>query len=300
MSSTRTAEGLCGSSPIKRRRTKAELGKLRAALYALLHGDHPMTVRQVFYRAVGIGLVEKTENEYKNSVGRQLVLMRRAGELPYDWVADNTRWMRKGRSFSSLEGALDLTARTYRRALWDTQPVYVEVWTEKDALAGVLLEETDPWDVPLMVSRGFSSVSYLYEAAEQIKDQGKPAYLYYFGDHDPSGVHIDRSIERNLRELAPGAEIHFKRMAVLPEQIAAWSLPTRPTKTTDSRSKTFEGDSVEVDAIPPRQLRQIVRGCIEQHVDHAALDNLRVAERSERELLTRLSQQLAGAAPSPH
>jgi hypothetical protein len=64
-----------------------------------------------------------------------------------------------------------------------------------------------------MVPRGFSSLSYLYEATEVIKAQNKPAFLYYFGDHDPSGVHI----ERNLRELAPKAEIYFERVAVRPE-----------------------------------------------------------------------------------
>ena len=29
-----------------------------------------------------------------------------------------------------------------RRDLWDDQGAYVEVWSEKDALAGVLMEET--------------------------------------------------------------------------------------------------------------------------------------------------------------
>src|SRR5205823_3941747 len=134
----------------------------------------------------------------------------------------------------------------------------------------------------------FSSVSYLYEAAEAIKAQGKPAFLYYFGDHDPSGVHIDRSIERNLRELAPKADITFRRVAVLPEQIGAWSLPTRPTKKTDSRAKGFAGESVEVDAIEPRQLRRLVNDCIEPHVDRRALQVLRVAEASERDILSRL------------
>jgi hypothetical protein len=172
-----------------------------------------MTVRQVFYRTVSSGLIAKTENDYKNSVGRLLVKMRMAGDIPFDWIADNTRWMRKSRTYSSMDAALQNTAQAYRRALWDEQEVYVEVWTEKDALAGVLLAETRPWDVPLMVSKGFASVTYLYEAAQSIKAEGKPAYLYYFGDHDPSGVHIDRAIERRLREFAPDAEIHFERVA---------------------------------------------------------------------------------------
>jgi hypothetical protein len=284
-----TANAPYGSRPIKRRRrTNAELDRLREAMVEILSLDHPMTVRQVFYRMVSQGEIAKTEAEYKNTVGRLLVQMRREGAIPFSWIADNTRWMRKPRTFSSLEEALENTARTYRRALWDDQDVYVEVWTEKDALAGVLLEATRRWDVPLMVSRGFSSVSYLWEAAQTIEDQGKPAFLYYFGDHDPSGVHIDRNIEKQLRAMAPEADIHFQRVAVLPEQIAAWGLPTRPTKKTDGRSKGFEGESVEVDAIEPQQLRGLVSSCIERHVDRRRLAVLEAAEKSERDILTRL------------
>jgi hypothetical protein len=277
-----------GSRPIKRtRRTRAELDHLQETMRGLLEHNNPMTVRQVFYRMVSGGHIDKTEAEYKNTVGRLLVKMRRDGVIPFGWIADNTRFMRKPRTYSSLEQALRHTAQTYRRSVWDNQPVYVEVWTEKDALAGVLIEETRPWDVPLMVSRGFSSVSFLYEAAETIEDQGKPAYLYYFGDHDPSGVHIDRNIERQLREMAPGAEIHFERVAVLPWQIVAWNLPTRPTKRTDGRAKNFKGESVEVDAVDPQVLRSLVATCIERHVDRHAYDVLKAAEESERELLTR-------------
>jgi hypothetical protein len=248
-----------------------------------------MTVRQVFYRAVSAGIINKSELEYKNSISRQLVAMRLSGDLEFGWIADNTRWMRKPKTYSSVEEALQSTARTYRKALWDDQDAYVEVWTEKDALAGVLLEETKKWDVPLMVSRGFSSLTYLYEAAEAISDQGKPAYLYYFGDHDPSGLRIDAAIERRLRELAPHADIEFERVAVRPEQITKWGLPTRPTKKKgNTHAKGFEGRSVEVDAIPAARLRQLVRDCIEQHVDQEQYRVTQSAERREREILSKL------------
>jgi hypothetical protein len=154
---------------------------------------------------------------------------------------------------------LQLTATTYRRAVWRNQPVYVEVWLEKDALAGVLLEETASWDVPLMVTRGYASLSYLFEAAQAIKAQDKPVHLYYLGDYDPSGVDIPRQVERRLCEFAPDAETHFERVAVTPEQIRTLQLPTRPTKKTDSRAKAFGNQSVEVEAIPPATLRKLIR-----------------------------------------
>jgi hypothetical protein len=270
----------------RKRRTKEEITRLQRELYALIESIQPATVRQIFYRAVVAELISKTEKEYHNTVCRLLVKMRMAGDLPFSWVSDNTRWMRKPRSYSSMQDALEATARVYRRALWDEQDAYVEIWTEKDALAGVLLEETRPWDVPLMVSRGFSSITYLYEAAQAIQDHGKPAYLYFFGDHDPSGLLIDRSIEQRLREFAPDAEIHFERVAVRPEQIETWSLPTRPTKTEKNRhAKNFVGESVEVDAIDPTQLRRLVSDCITRHVDQDVLKRTRKVEELERKTL---------------
>jgi hypothetical protein len=253
-----------------------------------------MTVRQVFYQLVSQGVIDKTEGEYRRTVVRLLTDMRRSGEILFGWVADNTRWMRKPRTYSSLEQALSRTAETYRRALWDNQPVYVEVWLEKDALSGVLWQETASWDVPLMVTRGYPSLSFLHSAAEAIAAEEKPTYLYYFGDYDPSGLDITRAVEKGLREMAPGAEIHFERVAVTAGQIAEWQLPTRPTKKTDTRSKGFAGESVEVDAIPPARLRQLVSDCITAHVDERALGVVRAAEASEREILSRLYNGTAG------
>jgi hypothetical protein len=277
---------LCESRPIKRRRrTKADLENIKAALYDVVEADQPVTVRQAFYQLVSSGVIPKTETSYKNIVVRLLGIMRREGELPFSWIADNTRWMRKPQTYSSLERALGNTIRTYRRALWDEQDSYVEIWLEKDALAGVLYDVTAEWDVPLMVTRGYPSLSYLHTAAEALGEKDRPCFIYYFGDHDPIGVHIPRKIEADLRTFAPEAELHFKRVAVTLEQIERWNLPTRPTKRTDSRSKNFFGESVEVDAIPPAGLRNLCRRCIEQHIDRKALQRTRLIERAERDTL---------------
>jgi hypothetical protein len=277
------------SRPTKPRRTRSDMGTIKDAIVAALKEDNPMTVRQVFYRLVSNGVIGKTEQEYKGTVVRLLGEMRRAGEIPFGWIADNTRWMRKPRTFHSLEQLLRDTARSYRRQVWDNQDAYVEVWLEKDALAGVLYEETQKWDVPLMVTRGYPSLSYLFDAAEAIADCGKPAHLYYFGDYDPSGLDIPVKVERDLRKFAPKADITFTRVAVLEDQIRLLRLPTRPTKKTDSRSRGFEGESVEVDAIQPRMLRQMVRWSIEAHIDADAHKRLLKTEEAERQTMTGLA-----------
>jgi hypothetical protein len=285
----------------KTRRTKAQIERLKAGFYEILKDQHPMTVRQVFYQSVAHGLIEKTEAQYKRTVVRLLTQMRLGGEIPFSWIADYTRWQRKPTTFSSLADALSYWASAYRRELWAEQPVYVEIWLEKDALAGVVYPETHTYDVPLMVARGFSSLTFLHSAAEHIEALGKPTYIYLLGDFDPSGVCATANIQRRLREFAPDAEIHFSRLAVTEEQIRLWSLPTRPTKKTDSRAKNFSADSVELDAVPPDRLRQLVREAIERHIDQDALEKTKIAEESERSLLTLLGQEadiaLVGHAP---
>jgi hypothetical protein len=145
----------------------------REALLDIIAVGRPMTVRQVFYQATVRGLVEKAESGY-GKVQADLTVMRRARELPYDWLADNTRWQRKPRTFDSVEDALRNTAAFCRKALWNEADSYVEIWLEKDALAGVVYPVTSMYDVPLMVARGYASLSFLYSAAEANQRARRP------------------------------------------------------------------------------------------------------------------------------
>ncbi len=276
------------ASHIKRRRaTKAEVEARRQALFDIVADMKPMTVRQVFYQATVQDVVEKTEAGY-TKVQTDLVQMRRSGVLPYDWLADNTRWQRKPRSFDGIEQALTHTAKFYRKNLWAAADCYVEIWLEKDALAGVVMPVTASYDVPLMVARGYASLSFLHSAADFIGQLKIPTHIYHFGDYDPSGVNAAEKIEQTLREMAPEAEIHFERIAVQPWQIEEWELPTRPTKTSDTRSKNFGVISVELDAIDPDRLRGLVGDVIERHLPEHEFNILKAAEESERTIIRQL------------
>jgi hypothetical protein len=304
------------ASRIKRQRaTKAEIEERRAELCEIVAAMHPMTVRQVFYQATVRGIVEKSEAGY-GKVQTDLVHMRKAGfwrrrpmtlgeepgtlteflRLPYGWLADNTRWQRKPDTYNSIGEALRNTAAFYRKALWTEAGSYVEIWLEKDALSGVVYPVTQEFDVPLMVARGYASLSFLHSAAEFINTLYVPTYIYHLGDFDPSGVNAGEKIEETLRELAPDTDIMFERIAVTPTQIQDWRLPKRPTKQSDSRAKTFGAESVELDAIEPGRLRQLVRDAIERHLPPDQFEVLKAAEESERLLLAGLVGMF-GSAP---
>lgn len=271
--------------PTRKKATKAEMKERRDQLQAIVNDIQPCTVRQVFYQATVLGVVEKAEAGY-DKVQRALVELRRSGEIGYGAIADNTRWQRKPTTYGSMQEALDEAARYYRRDLWRNADVYCEIWLEKDALSGVIWPVTSKYDVPLMVARGYSSLTFLASAAEAIREQERPCYIYHLGDLDPSGVNAAEKIEETLRELAPDAEIHFERIGVTEHQAKALNLPSRPTKTSDSRAKKFgRAESVELDAIAPGMLRDMVEKTILSHVNQHELDVIRVAERSERDFM---------------
>src|SRR3984893_1252525 len=148
-----------------------------------------------------------------------------------------------------------------------------------------------------MVARGYASETFLHNSGLYMKEVQKACFVYHFGDFDPSGQDAARAIEKGLRQLAGGAEIHFERIAVTQRQIDEWNLPTRPTKQSDKRAKKFGPVSVELDAIDPNQLRALVDEVIAWHLPPEQYAVLIAAEESKRTLfqgLAGLVRQLGG------
>lgn len=277
------------TGPIKRsRRTQMEMEALKDGLCRLVEEHQPATIRNIFYLAAVSKLVAKTQAEYKSTVCRLLGQLREEGRIPFEWITDNTRWMRKPRAYSGLQDAVEHFARTYRRDLWLEADSRVEVWCESDSIAGVLFEETHVFDVPLMPTKGYSSKTFTHAAAQAIKGDSRPAVIYYVGDYDPSGKNIGEKLEADLRRYSGNAELHFERLAVTPEQIERWNLPSNPAKQTDSRSKSFKGEAVEAEAIPPREMRALLRRALERHLPPWKLAQIRKIEAEERQTLRSL------------
>lgn len=273
------------TSPI--RRSKDDLRRLLAAVLAILDGEAGrISVRHLFYRLVSTGYIEKTEKAYK-LLCRHLANWRRKRFVPWDAFVDNLRWHLGRPTYDSVEAALLNAIGTYRRNTWGNADVFLELWCEKDAIAGVLNEVADPFGVRVFPCRGFASLSSLYGAAENFEAQrraGKRCLVYFFGDHDPSGLYIDRKAQETLRDDF-SVDVVFERVAVLPEQIEQFKLPTRPTKQTDSRAASFDGESVEIDAMPMAELRRLAESCITRHLPRDEWERLKMIEEQERESL---------------
>jgi hypothetical protein len=287
---------------IRGRRTKAEVAAIREAISAVLAADHPQTVRQVFYQLVARGVIDKTEAQYQQTVIRLLSEMRLTGRIPWDWIVDESRRTRITQTFDNISDALRDTAQFYRRSALRDCHDYIEIWSEKEALAGIIYDVASDYDVPVVVSKGMPSLTQVYGSFCNIyraAKAGKDSFIYQFGDHDPTGCLIPKTIEARLREFCDKHDCLYptvERVALTAKQIEHYRLPTRPTKREGNRhAHSFEGNSVELDALPSSELRALVRSCIEQHISLYSLNTLREAEQSERSILEQLANDYGSA-----
>jgi hypothetical protein len=266
------------------------MAELLGAIHEILDAEtSAITIRHLFYRLVGRNVIPKTELAYKGLCGH-LSRWRKSREVPYHAFSDSTRWHIKPPMYDGIDDALRRTRESYRRDLWASQSHYVEVWVEKDAIAGVIADVTSEWGVPLFVCRGFASLSSMYSASLTFKEaleRGKEVTIFHLGDYDPSGHAAADAIERAFRERFD-CSINFQRIAILPGQIEDFNLPTRPTKQSDSRARNWRGsECVELDSIPPSELRSLVENAITSLIDWYEWEQLKQVEHEEQETLER-------------
>jgi hypothetical protein len=274
------------------RRTPEQMAELLSAILDIVNAeDGSITIRHLFYRLVGLDIIPKTERAYKTLCGH-LSHWRKDDEIPWDAFADSTRWHIIPPMFDSLEDALERTRQSYRRDLWASQGHYVEVWVEKDAIAGVIAKVTRSFGVPLFVCRGFASLSSMYSASltfKDVQDKGKAVVILHLGDYDPSGYAAADAIEQTF-ENEFDCPVNFERIAILPEHIEEFDLPTRPTKQSDSRSRNWAGsECVELDSMPPAELRGLVQEAITSQIDERQWREAQRIEKLEKETLASLT-----------
>jgi hypothetical protein len=286
-----TQPSILRTSPKNLRRPQARSLPLREAVAAVADEYERMSVRQLYYQLVARGVIPKTEAAYKRvcDVSAQ---MRLDGSLPYHKIADGHRSRRVIYAHGGLREALENAQEMYRRNYWLDQSVHVEVWCEKDALTGVIQPTCASYGVTYVATRGFPSITLRYESAMELVGIGKPATIFYFGDHDASGQRISANLKGELRQ--HGADVTVKRMALNPPQVRSYRLPTRLGKTSDSRHAKFAAEfgdaSVELDALPPNILTRLVENAITSLIDRDAWMQTRRIEELERKTFESLAQ----------
>jgi len=256
--------------------------------------DFALTLRQIYYQLVAKQIIPNKQNYY-HKLSRLCVMGRDEGILPEEGFADRLREVDKLSSWVDLNEFMETVRRSYHKDKWQNQDRYLEIWTEKDALRGVLSQVTYQYDVSLMVARGQLSRTAIYEASKRYKIKSdKECYLYYCGDFDPSGLSIYESIKERLSDF--GVFINYERIALTQKQIEKYQLPSDPGKKTDPNYNKFvslygSDMVVELDSLPPDVLRDIIKDCITKNINNGLLAQVQKEEETEKVSLNKFIER---------
>lgn len=250
-----------------------------------------ITLRQLYYRLVARGMPNNL-NQYKNLVAA-MTGARWDGEVEMSAFVDRERSVYGETRAAHMDVAAEIDRAkdnikawmtAYYLNKWSNQDYFVEVWIEKKALQGVFESPCDINDVALSPCKGYPSLTFLHEARERFDaaiEDGKEVVILYFGDYDPSGEDIPRSVQDNLERM--GCTVKVDRRALHPAQIKALSLPSVPPKKSDSRTAAWNGKGVvELDAVEPRLLTKMCTQAIADYFDDDKYEELKVVQADER------------------
>jgi hypothetical protein len=266
----------------------------------------PLTLRQVYYQLVAAVVIDNNPREY-GKLSRVLTKARLDGVVPWKAIEDRTRSVLTSDGWADGDDFLDTEKDNflvgYRRDLLQTQRNRLELWVEKDALSRVCHNAALPYCVPVIVARGYSSVSYIHECRKRIERNTKAGYegtvVLYYGDLDPSGWNMLPAMMETLQgEMGLGDQVIPRRCALTVDQVGEYDLPSNPDalKVGDTRARKYIQQfgtlAVELDALPPATLQNLVRQSIEAELDLAAFQAEQDREEEDRGVLAELKGQV--------
>ncbi len=264
----------------------------------------PLTLRQIYYRLVAGGHIENTRSKY-NDLSVLIKQMRLDDWLSWKVLEDRVRRVSDKRGWGDhnefIEAHIDEFLEGYERCYVQDQESYVELWCEKDALSQVFEKVAYPYCIRVVTCRGYQSITFLdsfRRRALAAMNRGQSPVILYFGDLDPSGVQMLEATKQTLEDEMNlwGADYH--RVALTPDQVAAFNLPNDPTavKTTDKRYKSYVkrfGDiAVELDALHPKTLQEMAVEAIESQFDMDLFREQMEVDHMERERWAAIKQKV--------
>jgi len=183
---------------------------------------YKLTLRQLYYQLVAAEMIRNDDKVYKKISG-VLDDLRYSGKADWDAIEDRGRVPHFPYTAKDIPSAMRDIIYSYKLKRLEDQESIIECWTEKDAISGILKGITNKYTVRLIVNKGYSSSTAMYDAYNRIIDawaNDKGFQILYFGDHDPSGLDMIRDIsERLVFMLSKGDQYYLVDMGFLKEDV---------------------------------------------------------------------------------
>ena len=266
--------------------------QLTEAACRILAAIHPCSVRAVCYQLFVQGRIANMGKNETNKVSRNLRDAREWRIIPWEWIVDDTRTTHCVSSWASPEDYAEAVKASYRKDLWEMQPVHLEIWSEKSTIFGTIKPIIDAYQLPFRSFHGYSSATAIHDAACASQTIEKPFSVFYIGDWDPSGLHMSEADLPERIERYDG-EIEVTRLALRQDDLAELPSFDLDSKENDSRYRWFKKRSApyhgnkcwEVDAMSPAVLRERVEEAILGMIDQEAWERGKVCEAAMLESL---------------
>jgi hypothetical protein len=211
------------------------------------------TVREIYYYLVSTGFISNTKSLY-TTFDRATVNARKIGSLPKNCFVDNSRRIIDiNDEYFPPEERANYHVRKLKKLhseysqhipYWHEQHHYVEVWVEKDAMAGTLNSILKGRQVRIVPNRGWSSKTFLNDNIERVKDkqeEDKIVHVLYLGDLDPSGDRMYYNLLKDLNEL--GLDFDLQQIAVTDQQVEEYGLEDLQNPDAMTKEKLQERES---------------------------------------------------------
>ena len=272
--------------------TQATIDQANTIVEEYAAQGYELTLRQLYYQMVARDLIPNRVPSYKRLI-RVVADARLDGQIDWERICDLTRELRQ---LDHWEGPADLIEQDARHYYhidkWADQSYRPEVWVEKDALRNVVARAADALDVPYFCCRGYVSLSEMWVASQRHRrhylDSGQLPIIFYLGDHDPSGIDMDRDIAERLAVFDSIAKV--PRIALNLDQVEEYGPPPNPAKETDSRYEQYVArfgitECWELDALDPQVIVDLITDAVESVRELKPWNKAVRREKTERELL---------------
>src|SRR5215213_4705955 len=269
--------------------TKA--GRLQRACLGLLaeheeDGAIPTSNRFLFYELESRGIIPK---DYRTPDGTKrprtpgqdvsdaVYVLRELGIVPWDYIVDETRSLSRRRYATSVFGYVLDSLEGARIDLWDDKSPPL-ILCESRSLAGVLEPIASTYLCPIASTNGQGGGFLHTDIAPLVEEAGlEPLRVFYFGDLDFSGGHIE---DNTYGVLEGYGELDWERLAITHSQVRRQNLTQIDKKDHRFRpARTFP--AVETEALKQVQIQQILTDALE-NATSVPLEEAQEAEERQR------------------
>lgn len=263
-----------------------------------------ITLRQLYYLLVAEDHVDFSETSYRK-VKNLMINARKHNRVPpttfsYDKSTPSDV------VYGDAKKYLEKCSSSYRIPRTYNQPNHVEIWVEREPHRTFISSLVSEYDIPVYVTGGYSSFSFVFEAAKRIEasvDRAGSPRVLYLSDLSPASINMFESqvseISSHLTLTREEVDAIMLRVGLEPEHVVKFDLPVLEELVPTQKTVLFEDKYsdllemfdipripiVEIESLNPIDLADVVSNVLFSLTDQDVLGDVAILEDKNRKII---------------